>query len=88
MWRRRAAGRTTLTARPSHTIEARGTLRLSIVAFTINQLATTNWTTLNIATKNMKLTLDNSAVVAWLSVCSPIVHFLAVADALALNAFD
>ncbi len=36
----------------------------------------------------MKLTFDNSAVVAWLSVCSPIVRFRAVADALTLNASD
>ena len=33
MWRRRAAGRTTLTARASHIIEARGTLGLLIHNF-------------------------------------------------------
>jgi hypothetical protein len=36
----------------------------------------------------MELTFDNSAVVARLSVCSPIFRFLAVAVALALNASD
>jgi hypothetical protein len=60
----------------------------SIIALTKNHLAATNWTTLNITTENMKLAFDNSAVVAWLSVCSPIVRFVAVANALTLNAAD
>gem|GEM_PF-5753570 len=36
----------------------------------------------------MKLTFDNSAIVAWLPVCSPIFCFLAVADALTHDASD
>ncbi len=36
----------------------------------------------------MKLTFDNSAVMAWLPVSSPIFCFLAVADALMLDASD
>ncbi len=60
----------------------------SIIALTKNHLTATNWTTLNITTKNMKLTFDNSAVVAGPSICSPIVRFLAEADAQALNASD
>jgi hypothetical protein len=36
----------------------------------------------------MNLTFDNSAVMAWLPVCSPIFCFLAVANTLTLDASD
>ncbi len=36
----------------------------------------------------MKLTFDNSTIMAWLPACSPILCFLTVADALTLDASD
>ncbi len=61
---------------------------MSIIALAKNQLAATNWTTLNIATKYMELAINNIAIMTWLAVCSPILRFLPIADATTLDATD
>ena len=59
-----------------------------VFALTENHLPTADRTPLNITTKDMKLPLDGSAVVARLPVSSPILRLLTVANTLALDAAD
>jgi len=59
---------------------------ISIVALTRNHLTAANRTPLNITAKDVKLSLENSAIVARLPVCSPIVCLLTVAQTLTLDA--
>jgi hypothetical protein len=59
-----------------------------ITALAIDQLAAANRTTLNVTTKYMELTFENSAIMARLPVCSPILGLLAIPDALMRDAAD
>ena len=60
----------------------------SVIAVTRNHLTTADWTALNIATQNVKLPLENAAIMARLSVCAPITGLLAVSQTLALTSCD
>ncbi len=42
-----------------------------LLTLTGNHLTATDWTTLDIATGHMKLSLEDSAIVARLTVCAP-----------------
>jgi hypothetical protein len=55
-------------------------LDVSIIvrALAADHLAATVWASFHIATRNVKLHFEHSAVMAWLTVCSPIVLFLAI----------
>jgi len=59
---------------------------LSIIALTSNHLTATNWTTFNIATEDVKLRLQNSTVMARLTISTPIIRLIAIANALPLDA--
>jgi hypothetical protein len=61
---------------------------ISLIALTRKHLAATDWTLLTVTAINMKLSLDNSAVVTRMLVCSPIIALLAVANTLTLYAAD
>ena len=59
-----------------------------VEAITEKSLTTTDWTLLDIAPNDVKLSLDNTAVVTRTLVCSPIDLLLAVANPLNLSAAD
>jgi hypothetical protein len=59
-----------------------------IIALARDHLTATNRTTLNIAACDVKLTLENRAIVTRLSVCAPIVSILSVAHPLTRDSGD
>ena len=48
----------------------------------VNRLSSAAWTPLHVATENVQLSLRDAAIVTRLSICSPVVFLLAVANAI------
>src|SRR6266536_6077366 len=51
-------------------------------------LTTTHCTTLDVAADNMNLALHDSAIMAWLSVCTPILRLLTISNAQIFDTAD
>jgi hypothetical protein len=63
-------------------LEATSLLRvlLLIGAIARQRLAFAGWAPFDVATKDVELTFNDSAVMAWLAVCAPVVVLLAIAE--------